>query len=136
MPVLYKIHLFLALYLTGLIWFVQVVHYPLMGKVGVDFFAAYENAHTRLTSWVTAPPMLLELGTGAALLYLHPASGLFLGNLVAIALIWASTFFIQVPLHGRLSEAFSEAAHRKLVQSNWIRTVLWTGKGGLLLWYG
>ena len=135
MSILFKAHLFLALYLTGLIWFVQVVHYPLMGKVGKAYFVAYENAHTRLTSWVTAPPMLLELGTGATLLYLNPGLALFQVNLIAIVLIWASTFFIQVPLHGRLSSAFSEAAHRKLVRSNWIRTVLWTGKGALLLWW-
>ena len=135
MSILFKIHLFLALYLTGLIWFVQVVHYPLMGKVGKAYFVAYENAHTRLTSWVTAPPMLLELGTGATLLYLNPGLALFQVNLIAIVLIWASTFFIQVPLHGRLSQAFSEPAHRKLVRSNWIRTVLWTGKAVLLVWW-
>ncbi|MCO6488484.1 MAG: hypothetical protein J5I98_08710 [Phaeodactylibacter sp.] len=137
MPVLFKVHLFFTLYMTGLVWFVQVVHYPLMGRVGEGFFVAYERAHTRLTSWVTAPPMLLELATGAALLYFDPVSALLQANLAGILLLWASTFFIQVPLHGSLSRAFSPAAHRKLVLSNWFRTALWTGRGVLLLgWEG
>ena len=31
--------------LFGLIWIVQVVHYPLFGRVGREGFAAYESAH-------------------------------------------------------------------------------------------
>ncbi len=133
MSLLFKAHLFFTLYMAGLIWFVQVVHYPLMGKVGEADFISYENAHTRLTSWVTAPPMLLELGSGAFLLYFSPSSMVFQANLLGIALLWASTFFIQVPLHNQLSRAFSYRAHRRLVNSNWIRTALWTGRGILLL---
>ena len=34
-----------AWYLTGLIWFVQRVNYPLMREVGDDAFVAYENRH-------------------------------------------------------------------------------------------
>ena len=133
MSLLFKAHLFLTLYMAGLIWFVQVVHYPLMGKVGLSDFVAYENAHTRRTSWVTALPMLAELGTGALLLYFTPSSALFQANLLGILLLWASTFFIQVPLHGQLTKAFTARAHRRLVNTNWIRTVLWTVRGILLL---
>ena len=51
------IHAGATLYMTGLIWFVQVVHYPLMARVGEDGFAEYEKHHQRLTTWVVAPPM-------------------------------------------------------------------------------
>ena len=137
MTTLHHLHLFFSLYLTGLIWFVQVVHYPLMGRVGEDFFLSYEQLHTRLTGWVTAPPMLVELGTGIWLWWQSgDLAGFWLYNLLAIALIWASTFFIQVPLHNRLSRRFDAADHRRLVRSNWIRTILWTGKGAALLTLG
>ncbi|MCB9266084.1 MAG: hypothetical protein H6558_13730 [Lewinellaceae bacterium] len=133
MSLLFKIHLFLSLYMTGLIWFVQVVHYPLMGRVGTERFTTYEQGHTRLTFWVTAPPMLLELATGIALLCFSPFSVVFQVNLAGIVLLWASTFFVQVPLHNQLSEAFRSSAHRRLMNTNWVRTVLWTGRGIVLL---
>ena len=45
--------------------------------------------------------------------------------------IWASTFFLQVPCHLRLSAGWDAATHRLLVQSNWIRTVLWSVRLGV-----
>ncbi len=127
------LHLAMTLYLTGLVWFVQVVHYPLMGKVGEAFFQAYEQAHTRLTTYVVAPPMLLELGTGVVLYYLSGASLLHLLNLILLTAVWLSTFLIQVPLHNRLSEGFDAAAHRRLVRTNWIRTAAWTLRAVLVI---
>lgn len=35
----------LAWFLAGLIWTIQVVHYPLFPRVGREGFAAYEQAH-------------------------------------------------------------------------------------------
>ena len=61
------IHAAATLYMTGLIWFVQVVHYPLMARVGGGGFAAYEAAHTNRTAWVVGPAMLAEAGTAVAL---------------------------------------------------------------------
>ena len=130
---IFRLHLLLSLYMLGLIWFVQVVHYPLMGQVGKAVFVTYEQAHTRLTSWVTAPPMLGELGTGLFLLYLHSGSPFWWANAVGIATLWASTFFIQVPLHNALSRQFDDYHHRQLVRTNWIRTVVWTARALALL---
>lgn len=53
-----------TLFMVGVIWFVQVVHYPLMAHVGRAEAVAYEKSHTRRTGWVVGPPMLIELGTG------------------------------------------------------------------------
>lgn len=133
-PVLFALHLSATLYMTGLIWFVQVVHYPLFQKVGAEQFLAYEQTHTRLTGYVVAPVMLLELATAVLLLWVQPRNGLWWVNLGGIALLWASTFFIQVPLHTALSQAADPAAMQRLAASNWIRTVLWTLRAGLLLW--
>ncbi len=129
-------HIGLAWYMVGLIWFVQVVHYPLMGHVPKEAFVAYEHGHTQLTSYVTAPVMVVELGTAIwlAMVMDHPAWFWWI-NLLLVLLLWASTFFIQVPLHGRLSDNHDHENIRRLVRSNWIRTALWTGKGLALAWY-
>ena len=123
--------------MTGLIWFVQVVHYPLMAAVGEDHFVAYELAHTQRTTLVVMPVMLLELATAAALIFWNVGGNLsntwLWVNLIGLGLIWASTFFIQVPLHGQLSAQHSGAAIQQLVNTNWIRTFLWTARSALLL---
>ena len=48
-----------TLFMTGLIWFVQVVHYPLFDRVGAARFVPYHAAHSRRTSWVVAAPMAI-----------------------------------------------------------------------------
>lgn len=132
---LFLIHLFMTIYMTGIIWMVQIVHYPLMGRVGEAYFVAYERSHTMLMSFVVGPQMIIELGTAVLLaLQMKNLQGLWWVNLVLIGIIWASTFFIQVPLHETLSNGFEKTAHLKLVHSNWIRTVAWTIRAGLVLY--
>ncbi len=55
------------MFMVGVIWFVQVVHYPLFSRVGDSGFAAYSGAHSRLTGFVVGPPMLVEAATAVAL---------------------------------------------------------------------
>ena len=45
--VLLVVHLAATAAMCGLIWFVQVVHYPLFAGVGDDGFTAYEQRHQR-----------------------------------------------------------------------------------------
>lgn len=125
-----------TLFMTGLIWFVQVVHYPMFADVGTNGFAAYELKHSRLTTFVVGPPMLLELVTVILLLKLCPAGPMnqmaWIGAIL-LAAIWFSTAFLQVPMHSKLEAGFDQASHRFLVNSNWIRTVLWTIRSVLAL---
>ena len=51
-----------------------------------------------------------------------------------LAAIWMSTAFFYAPLHGRLGQGFDEALHRRLVTSNWLRTVAWTMRGVAAVW--
>jgi hypothetical protein len=125
-----------TLAMVGLIWFVQIVHYPLMAQVGRDSFAHYEASHTARTTWVVAPLMLVEAAL-ALFLAIRPPQGIsalaaWLGcGLVGI--IWLSTAFLQVPMHRRLAGGFDETAHRRLVALNWIRTAAWSARGMLVL---
>ncbi|GMV25548.1 MAG: hypothetical protein AMXMBFR58_15790 [Phycisphaerae bacterium] len=124
-------------FMVGLIWFVQIVHYPLMGSVPPEASPAYAGAHQRRTTWVVGPVMLLEAGT-AMLLVLTPhteAIGLpwaWIG-LALLALCWASTFMVQVPLHARLALGFDPNSWRRLVATNWLRTIAWSGRGIIAL---
>ena len=136
MRTLLLVHAGVTLYLCGLVWFVQVVHYPLMAAVDEASFAAYETAHTRRTGWVVAPAMLLEAALAVALPFARPngvPAWLPACGLLLLAPVWVSTFALQVPMHRILAERFDAAAHRRLVSSNWIRTVAWTARAVLSL---
>jgi hypothetical protein len=130
-------HLGSSLYMVGLIWFVQVVHYPLFASVGSLEFRSYEQRHTALTTWVVAPPMLIEVATGMLLIWLRPPSlpawSLWTGGALLVV-IWLSTAFVQIPCHRVLSHRFDPLVHQRLVWTNWLRTLAWSLRGGFVLW--
>lgn len=129
------LNIFCTFSMTGIIWFVQVVHYPLFASVGGQEFVVYEQLHKKLTTLVVAPLMLVELFSSFLMPLLSTNS--LVRNLSGLAflfilLIFFSTAFIQVPLHEKLSSSHSAQVIERLVFSNWFRTILWTGKSILL----
>jgi hypothetical protein len=141
---LFAAQLLATLFMTGLIWFVQIVHYPLFEEVGSDRLARYETLHANRTSWVVFPPMLIELVTTLASLYprlrppfVSPVEAVALAGLVLI--LWVTTAIGQVPVHGQLgrpAESRPEYPDSRLiwllVHLNWIRTAAWTVRSVLL----
>ena len=129
------IHLSATQFMVGVIWFVQVVHYPLFSAVGREQFTGYEQQHQRLTTWVVAPVMLVEVITAVLLLNCCPSGMPAVLAWIGFALlggIWLSTWAVQVPAHTALSGGFSSSDHSRLVASNWLRTAAWTLRGILV----
>ena len=125
------LHLLATVFMTGVIWIIQILHYPLFNMVGRENFAAYETAHTNLITLVVMPAMLLELIFTAIIFFAPPTSipsSLNWLNAVLLGIVWLSTAFLQVPQHSILSSGFDEKAYQTLVNSNWIRTVAWSVK--------
>lgn len=123
--------------MTGLIWFVQVVHYPLFSHVGQAGFSRYELAHSSRTTVVVAPLMLVELACAAWLIVERPAqipAAATWWGAGLVVVIWVSTFALQVPQHTVLASGFDAEAHGRLVTTNWIRTVAWTLRAVLAAW--
>jgi uncharacterized membrane protein len=138
-PQLLLLHLVATVFMAGVIWFVQVVHYPLFASVGERGFRAYEERHANRTTFVVLPPMVAELGLSCWLLLRAPeaAQQLAWAGAAMVVALWLSTFAVQVPCHARLSQGFDPQAWRRLVATNWLRTALWSGRAGialLLLW--
>lgn len=127
-----------SLYMAGVIWTVQLVHYFLFDRVGTDGWATYHRLHSQQMSLVVLLPMVAQLAAACYLAAVPPASPV-MGRLWwyagagLVILTWAVTFFVSVPLHGKLSAAFDVGACRALVQTNWIRTGLWTAQAVLML---
>ncbi len=124
--------------MCGLIWFVQVVHYPLFAAITGDHSRDFAVEHQRRTTPVVLPFMLVELVSAAAIAVWPPAGvsrGLAAAGLALVVVIWLSTFLLQVPLHGRLAaEGHTGEAVTRLVRGNWIRTIGWTARAVLAAW--
>ena len=132
-PLILLLQLATTLPMTGLIWFVQVSHYPLFAAVDPAAFGSYESRHRTRTSIVVGPLMLIEAATTVLLFGGVPSFLTFAEAVAGAALlltIWVSTAVLQVPCHHRLSQGFDERAWRRLVWSNWIRTAAWTARAG------
>jgi hypothetical protein len=124
-------------FMTGLIWFVQVVHYPLMGGALGDGFAAYHRQHVARTTRIVAPVMLLELATAALLPWLRPAEVpvvIAWAALVLLLVAWGSTVLLQIPRHNALAACYADATRGALCRTNWIRTIAWSARGVILLY--
>ena len=121
--------------LTGLIWMVQIVHYPLLQTVGSTHFRAYHRAHTTRISWLVGPAMTLELISALLLYQLETPPHhtiVYLAGLLLVVFLWVTTAFVQIPLHQELSIAPTNQTLERLVQTNWIRTSVWTSRSALL----
>lgn len=125
-------------YMSGVIWIIQLVQYPLFSQIGNENFSKYHSLHSFWITPVVAPMMVIELITSFFLLFYAfekiDYKLIWLG--LALTLItWASTFFLQVPMHEKLSAGFDKSAHDFLVYSNWLRTIAWTLRSILVSYF-
>ncbi len=117
--------------MTGVIWFVQWVHYPLLATVPVDRAAETAVEHQRRTGQVLALPMAAEGVTTLWLLVTRPdAVSLVLPWLGAVLLAVAlgSTVFLSVPLHSKMATNPTSDVGRRLIVTNWPRTIAWSAR--------
>ena len=117
--------------MTGVIWFVQWVHYPLLASVPVDGAVKAAEQHQRRTGQVLALPMAVEGVTTLWLLVSRPdAVSLILpwASAVFLAVALGSTVILSVPLHAKMVTNPSADIGRRLVVTNWPRTIAWTAR--------
>jgi hypothetical protein len=120
----------------GVIWMIQIVHYPLMRAIPDQAFVSYEQQHTRLISFVVGPLMAVEGVCVLAVFFFRPM-GIPLwstwvgGVLEAIAI--GVTAFVSAPAHGRLEAGPNTELLDRLITTNWFRTAAWTGRAAIAL---
>lgn len=125
-----------TLFMTGVIWIIQAVHYPLFRLVGRDGFGEYAREHQRRITPVVAVAMPIEAVTAVLLLFFTPAgveAGLLVLGAILLFPIWLSTALLQVPAHRLLSGGLDDSAVARLVRTNWLRTALWSTRSALIL---
>lgn len=130
----FLIHFIVTFILVGLIWTIQLVHYPSFLWVNKDDFRSYACFHANRISLIVVPLMLAEAVT-AVIWMVESQYGVWQSvNVLGIALVWLSTFYFSVPCHNKLqNEGWNESTINRLVLTNWPRTLIWTSRGILLI---
>jgi len=119
------IHLALSWGLLVLIWLVQIIIYPGFHRVPSENFRTYHDWYVKRITVVVLPLMIGEVAA-VALWLATAASMAALMAAVLVALVWAATFLLQVPIHRRLSKGKHTNLINRLVATNWIRTIAWS----------
>lgn len=130
----FPLYLCSSFFMLGLIWVVQLVHYPGFAYADVSQFSVFEAWHMSRITWIVGPMMSIELLSLAYLVFFGSFRKMYLISAIILALIWIETTFWMIPYHAELLGGFDLQQINRLVNLNWIRTVLWTVKAGLLAW--
>jgi len=116
-----------------LIWLVQIIIYPGLARIPSNEFVNYHEWYVTRITMVVLPLMICEILIAIAWFFLQ--DNLFYpivaGSLVI--LVWCSTFTFQVPIHKSLQAGKDKSKIRRLVATNWIRTVAWSLKAVIVV---
>jgi len=116
-----------AAFMAGVLWIIQVVHYPLLGEVAEDSITKIATKHQALITWLVGPIMVIEAASSILLLLSWPTEAI-LSSLVGFGLLLVAivvTAFQAVPLHSKIAAGRADLIP-KLVRINWTRTVAWS----------
>ncbi|MDP0491640.1 MAG: hypothetical protein Q7Q71_11365 [Verrucomicrobiota bacterium JB023] len=127
------LHAFSVFALFGLIWTIQLVHYPAFRDIELRRFPAFHDRHSRNITFIVLPLMLVEIVTSVLLVMEH-RTALSLSLLVLAAANWLTTFLIFVPIHRTISRRPRPGDLDGLVNLNWIRTLTWTAAAAVTLY--
>ena len=129
-------HLIFTSIMTGVIWVIQIVHYPSFHFIEKELYTAFQKFHMNKISIIVIPIMLAELITGMMLFFDKSSKSPFLIiSFVILVLIWLITGVFFSKAHNELIAGYQELVVNQLVAMNWIRTLLWTLRLLLLTYF-
>ena len=132
--ILVLIHLISTSLMVGIIWVIQVVHYPSFHFIGNSRYISFQKFHMERISYIVIPVMLVESISGFLLIY-DELNLILLISMVLLLSIWMLTAFFFASVHQKLVSVYQLEMVAKLVKINWIRTLLWTLRLLLLIIY-
>lgn len=121
------LHLCLSVFMCGLIWLVQLVHYPSFHFISKEDFVFFEFFHTKWISFIVMPTMIAEALIQLYLVWKIPSPTHMIST-VCLFFIWLTTFIVSVPAHQKLALGKDEVVINRLIKTNWIRTFFWSAR--------
>lgn len=128
MDLFHSMNLAVSWGLLVLIWLVQIIIYPGFHRIPAEGFRRFHRWYTIRIAVIVIPLMAGEVMLTIAWIWSRPRFFPAWLASVAVAAAWLSTFALQVPLHRRLRDGKRDAWIRRLVTTNWLRTLAWSVK--------
>jgi len=114
-------------YLCSVILITQFITYPSFYNIHKETFIYHHKKYVDSISLIVAPIMLVELLSLIMIVYLTNDI-IYIKCLIFLLCIWLITFIIMVPSHNKLSKRLDNIEIKRLINYNWIRTLLWLSK--------
>ena len=121
------IHLIATSVMVGVIWVIQLVHYPSFHFIELKQYTTFQRFHMSRISYVVIPAMLTELFTLILIVIsMNQIDTLVLASAILLIFIWLMTAVFFSGVHQKLTLGYDQTVVDKLVKLNWGRTLLWT----------
>ncbi len=112
--------------LLVLIWMIQLIVYPSFLFYTAKELIAWHKMYTKAIALIVIPLMLGQLGITIYQVFLEQNTYTST-SIVLVVFIWGITLLKFAPMHQQISEGNTHVQLlKKLVQNNWIRTLIWT----------
>lgn len=112
--------------MVGVIWVIQLVHYPSFKYVNESDYIIFQKYHMSNISYIVFPVMFTELITAILILFFGEESLFFMLSLICLFLIWVITGVLFTKFHNILQKGKDLKMIEKMIKANWMRTLLWT----------
>ena len=120
-------HLIATSVMVGVIWVIQLVHYPSFHFIELKQYTTFQRFHMSRISYVVIPAMLTELFTLILIVIsMDQIDTLVLASAILLIFIWLMTAVFFSGVHQKLTLGYDQTVVDKLVKLNWGRTLLWT----------
>ena len=112
--------------LLVLIWMIQLIVYPSFLFYTAKELIAWHKMYTKAIALIVIPLMLGQLGITIYQVFLEQNTYTST-SIVLVVFLWGITLLKFAPMHQQISEGNTHIQLlKKLVQNNWIRTIIWT----------
>ena len=123
------LHLVSTSIMVGVIWIIQLVHYPTFLFIDKQKYMKFQEFHMSRVSYIVMPTMIAELFSGIYILLYNNILMLntfFLLASFSLFLNWVITALVFVKIHNGLLIKYEKKIILLLVKLNWLRTILWS----------
>ena len=112
--------------LLVLTWTIQLIVYPSFLFYTAKELVTWHKIYTKTIALIVIPLMLGQLGITIYQVFLVQNIFTFT-SIVLVVFLWGITLLKFAPMHQQISEGKTHLQlQKKLVQMNWIRTIIWT----------
>ena len=111
--------------LLVLTWMIQLIVYPSFLFYTAKELVTWHNIYTKTIALIVIPLMLGQLGITIYQVFLVQNTFTFT-SILLVVFLWGITLLKFAPMHQQISEGNTQVQLlKKLVQNNWIRTIIW-----------